>query len=96
MDLILPSRFGQEILSMLLKIAKFPNEEYIMHNFRLDFSDDSQHFRCINMHYESSFTKKFKVGKKQLVDFYAQPSVAWYVLVPRLLKTIDSGKRFMT
>lgn len=45
-----------------------------MHNFRLDFSDDSQHFSCINMHYESIFTKKFKVGKKQLVDFYAQPS----------------------
>ena len=59
---------------MLLKIAKFPNEEYIMHNFRFDFSGDSQHFSCINMHYESSFTKKFKVGKKQLVDFYAQPS----------------------
>jgi len=34
----------------------------------------TQHFSCINMHYESSFTKKFKVGKKQLVDFYAQPS----------------------
>lgn len=69
MDLILPSRFGQEILSMLLKIAKFPNEEYIMHNFRLDFSDDSQHFRCITMHYESSFTKKFKVGKKKACRF---------------------------
>lgn len=81
---------------MLLKIAKFPNEEYIMHNFRFDFSGDSQHFSCINMHYESSFTKKFKVGKNSLLTFMHNPALAWYVLVPRLLKTIDSGKRFMT